>query len=145
MIIVTCNGCFDGIHPGHLFFLGFCRAQGDVLKVGINSDSYIKENKRDPFYDEETRKKALMSLGFIDEVFIFNESTPIDFLKRIHPDIHCNGEEYGESCIESETCKQLGIQLVLVPRINNFATTGMDSVTESFVKYWMCKLQLRGN
>ena len=44
--LVTCNGAFDGLHPGHLFYLGFCRGQGDELVVGINGDDYIRNKKQ---------------------------------------------------------------------------------------------------
>jgi len=122
-IKVTCNGCFDGLHPGQLFFLGFALSKGDRLVVGINSGDYIKRvKKRDPFFTEKERIEMLMNLEIIERVEIFNEDTPIEFLLREHPDIHCNGEEYGENCIEAETLKKMGSQLVLIPRLGKWST-----------------------
>jgi len=139
MVIVTCNGCFDGLHPGHLFFLGFCRGQGDSLVVGINSDDYIrKHKKREPNYTEDVRQKALLSLGFISDVVIFPEKTPVRFLKFVSPHIHCNGIEYGDECVEAPTCEKLGTRLVLVPRITNvWATSSLDDETKEFVNHFM--------
>ena len=137
-MIVTCNGCFDGIHPGHLFFLGYCRGQGDSLIVGINSDSYIEKYKRQKvFYSQKVRIKALMSLGFIDKVVLFEEDTPNEFIKTLNPDIHCTGEENTINCPEAKTCQELNIELQLVPRIKTFSTTNMDDSTKDYVNYFM--------
>jgi rfaE bifunctional protein nucleotidyltransferase chain/domain len=137
-MIVTCNGCFDGIHPGHLFFLGFCRGLGDELIVGINSDEYITNNKRkEPNYDEESRINALLSLGFVKDVFVFKEKTPDDFIKKIKPNIHCTGEEYGYDCPESDVCREIGTKLVLVPRISGFSTTYNSDCVKDFVSCFM--------
>ena len=140
MRIVTCNGCFDGIHPGHLFFLGFCRAQGDILRVGINSDGYIRRNKREPFYSQHKRQKALMSLGFIHDVFVFDEPTPESFLVKMRPDVHCTGEENGLDCPESKVCKELDIKLILVPRINYWSTSDLEKEERELVDFYMQRL-----
>ena len=123
-MIVTCNGCFDKLHMGHLFFLGYCLAQGDELIVGINSDAYICQHKRNPpFRNETQRTQDLMDLGFIKQVMVFKEDTPINFIKTIKPDVHCNGEEYNNSnCVERSICAQLNTKLIFIPRIGNWAT-----------------------
>ena len=43
--IVFTNGCFDVIHRGHIEYLRFCKAQGDVVVVGLNSDSSVRTLK----------------------------------------------------------------------------------------------------
>jgi rfaE bifunctional protein nucleotidyltransferase chain/domain len=129
MIKVTCNGCFDGLHAGHMFFLGYALAQGDSLVVAINSDDYIIRSKnRDPNFSQEERKRHLMDLGFIDKVVIFDEETPEEFLLREQPDIHVNGSEYGEDCVESVVLKKIGAKLSLVPRIGKWSTTNGDRI-----------------
>jgi D-glycero-beta-D-manno-heptose 1-phosphate adenylyltransferase len=141
--IVTCNGCFDGIHPGHLFFLGFCKAQGDKLIVGINSDNYIKKHKREkPLYNEKQRVKSLMSLGFIKDVVVFHEDTPIEFIKNSKTDIHCNGAEYGKDCIESNTLNEMGARLVLIPRTPIWSTSDLKDESSDIVNKTM-KILLR--
>ena len=126
MKIVTCNGCFDGLHHGHLFFLGFCRGQGDSLVVGINSDRYMREVKhQEPMFNQDIRKKVLEDTGIPTRVVIFEEENPIAFIKGILPEIHCTGAEYAERCIEAEVCKGLGIELRFVPRIGKWSSTEM--------------------
>lgn len=128
--IVTCNGCFDGLHPGHLFFLGYCKALGDKLVVGINSDEYIKENKRvKPHFNEKQRKLMLKKTGVVDRVIVFNENSPIEFMKKVGPDIHCTGEEYLDGvCPEEPYCKEHDIRLVYVPRTKiNWSTSSFTN------------------
>lgn len=40
------NGCFDIIHPGHLFSLQQAADQADFLIVGLNSDASVRKIKR---------------------------------------------------------------------------------------------------
>jgi D-beta-D-heptose 7-phosphate kinase/D-beta-D-heptose 1-phosphate adenosyltransferase len=40
--IVFTNGCFDVLHRGHIEYLRFCKQQGDIVVVGLNSDSSVK-------------------------------------------------------------------------------------------------------
>lgn len=126
MSIVTCNGCFNGIHPGHLFFLGFARGQGDELVVGINSDEYIRCKKGYDPIPEARRIKDLMDLAFIREVVVFNEPDPREFIRRVCPNAHCTGAEYSNgTCVEEGVCRELGIRLVYIPRIGNWSTRAL--------------------
>ena len=52
---------------------------------------------------ERRRAEMLLALRMVDYVHIFDEPDPIAFLKELNPDVHVNGSEYGEDCIESET------------------------------------------
>ena len=130
--IVTCNGCFDSLHPGHLFFLGFCRGQGDELYVGINSDDYIRNKKQREPVPEEKRRAALMELGFITGVTVFREPNPCQFIQSIKPQVHCTGEEYQNgTCAEAGICASLGIKLVYVPRVGDWSSTSLRKFYKS--------------
>jgi rfaE bifunctional protein nucleotidyltransferase chain/domain len=123
--IVTCNGCFDILHVGHIKFLKEAKEQGDVLIVGLNSDSSVKENKGEerPINNENDRAQVLAALEMVDYVTIFDEKTPIPLLEVIKPDIHCNGGEYGENCIEAETVKKNSGRIYIVKLVKNYSTT----------------------
>ena len=43
--VVFTNGCFDILHAGHVDYLTKAKVFGDVLVVGLNSDSSIKKIK----------------------------------------------------------------------------------------------------
>lgn len=127
MITVTCNGCFDGLHPGHLFHLGYCAAQGDRLVVGINDDAYLRRKKREPYFTAAERREMLLSLGCVSEVRIFAEDDPREFLRGVQPWVHCTGGEYGPDCAEAELCRAQGIRHVLTPRLPLWSTTQLPA------------------
>lgn len=123
--IVTINGTFDILHIGHEKILKEAKEQGDVLIVGVNSDLSVKENKGEkrPINNEKSRAKMLANFDFVDYVVVFNEKTPIEVLDEIKPNIHVNGSEYGEECIEAETVKKNGGKIHVVKLVEGHSTT----------------------
>jgi len=67
----------------------------------------------------------LLALRMVDYVHIFDESDPIAFLKEVNPDVHVNGSEYGEHCIESEAVRRGGGRIHIVSRIPGLSTSGL--------------------
>ena len=94
--VVTANGVFDILHPGHVFFLEEAKSAGTLLVVGVNSDRSVRENKgpQRPINDELYRAKVIAGLGCVDYVAIFDELEPLEFLRAIKPNIHYLGEKY---------------------------------------------------
>lgn len=133
--IVTANGSYDVLHIGHIKTLEEAKKQGDVLIVGLNSDSSIKQYKSEfrPINNEEHRAEFIAGLESVDYVFIFDETVPMPFLEEICPDVHCNGIEYGENCIEAETVKKYGGRIHLTKRY--FSTTELiQKIMEVYFK-----------
>lgn len=114
--IVTINGSFDLLHSGHIYSLEIAKKQGDILIVGLNSDTSYKQykDKRGPIIDEKNRAIMLASLECVDYVVIFNETDPIELLGVVKPDIHCNGAEYSKNCIEANVVHKNGGKLFLI-------------------------------
>jgi D-beta-D-heptose 7-phosphate kinase/D-beta-D-heptose 1-phosphate adenosyltransferase len=125
--LVTINGSFDVLHAGHLHILNEARAQGDVLIVGLNSDASVRSYKGPtrPFTPELRRAELLLALRVVDYVHVFDEPDPIAFLTELKPDVHVNGAEYGENCIERDVVLQNGGRLHLVDRLPNLSTTSV--------------------
>ena len=116
--IVTTNGVFDLLSAPHVFFLEEAKKQGDILVVGINSDESVqrcKDPKR-PIVPEDQRALLVASLACVDHVFLFEDDDPRAWLPVIRPDAHVNSEEYTEKCIEADVVKEIGAELVLLPR-----------------------------
>jgi rfaE bifunctional protein nucleotidyltransferase chain/domain len=139
--IVTLNGSFDLIHSGHIYMFQEAKKQGDILILGLNSDKSYKEykDKRGPLISEKHRAAMLAALADIDYIVLFDETTPIRFLKTVKPDVHCNGSEYGKDCIESETLKHINTRLHVIPELHSeedrFSTTNLiDTIIERFKK-----------
>lgn len=125
--IVTCNGCFDILHVGHIKFLKEAKEQGDILMVGLNSDSSVKLNKEEnrPINNEENRAEVLAALQYVDYIVIFLEKDPRKLLEIIKPDIHANGEDYSENCIEEDTVRKNGGRIYLIKKYGDFSTTNL--------------------
>lgn len=123
--IVTTNGSYDILHSGHVKSLYESKQQGDVLVVGINSDSSIKKykSKDRPIIGEKDRSETIAGLGCVDLVFVFDETTPIAFLDKIKPDIHTNGADYGEDCVERPILEKNGGKLHLLKKYEGISTT----------------------
>jgi D-beta-D-heptose 7-phosphate kinase/D-beta-D-heptose 1-phosphate adenosyltransferase len=123
--IVTINGSFDLLHAGHLYILNQAKQQGDVLIVGLNSDESIRRYKGSsrPIVVEAQRAQMLLSLRAVDYVHIFDETAPMAFIEAVRPDVHVNGAEYGENCVEADTVKAVGARLHLVDRIEGLSTS----------------------
>lgn len=123
--IVTINGSFDILHLGHVHMLEEAKRQGDVLIVGLNSDSSIHAYKSPyrPINHQQIRAEFIAAFGFVDYVFIFDETVPMPFLEEIKPDVHVNGSEYGEKCIEADTVVKNGGRVHIVNLIGGFSTT----------------------
>ncbi|MFH1324023.1 MAG: D-glycero-beta-D-manno-heptose 1,7-bisphosphate 7-phosphatase [Nanoarchaeota archaeon] len=132
--IVTINGTFDILHKGHEFILKEAKKQGDILIVGLNSDSSVKQNKgpERPLNSEQSRARMLANFDFVDYVVLFNEKTPIDLLEAIKPDIHVNGDDYGENCIESGIVKKNSGKIHIVKKIKGISSTNIiESISKT--------------
>ena len=60
-----------------------------------------------------------------DNNFIFDEKTPIDFLREIKPNVYVNGSEYGQDCIEAPIVKKYGGRIHVVNLIKGISTTNV--------------------
>lgn len=127
--IATVNGSFDLLHAGHLHILFEASQVADVLIVALNTDRSIQQYKSPtrPIIPLRYRLQMMTALSFVDYVTWFDEVNPIALLERIRPDVHVNGIEYGEHCIEAETVRRQGGRLHLVDRIPSLATSEIIS------------------
>lgn len=125
--IVTINGSYDIMHLGHIKTLQEAKKQGDVLIVGLNSDNSIKQykSKLRPINNQEARAEFMAALECVDYVFVFDETNPIAFLDEVKTDVHCNGIEYGEDCIEAEVVKKHGGKIYLTPHFPPHSTSNL--------------------
>lgn len=123
--IATINGSFDLMHAGHLYILYEAKKQADILIVALNSDSSIQryKSKDRPIIPLKYRLELVSALEFVDYVTWFDELDPREILSKIKPDVHVNGIEYGENCIEAETVKRSGGKIHLVDRIDGLSTS----------------------
>ena len=126
--IVFTNGCFDLIHLGHIELLASSSDLGDVLIIGVNSDSSIQKLKGEnrPIIEEDSRVKQLAALEFVDAVILFNESTPQKLIEKIKPDVITKGGDYkAENVVGNEVVTQKNGQVVIIPLTQGYSTTSL--------------------
>ncbi len=94
--IVFTNGCFDILHVGHVSYLNQAKSEGDLLFIGLNSDSSVKRLKGEerPINNEMDRKFVLENLASVDFVEIFDEDTPIELIKQVRPSVLVKGGDW---------------------------------------------------
>jgi len=102
--IVFTNGCFDILHPGHIYVLSQAATLGDILVVGINDDHSVRRLKgaSRPVIDQTARAEVVASLRMVDFVVLFGEDTPYEIIRELRPDILVKGGEYGPGEVVGE-------------------------------------------
>jgi len=126
--IVTTNGCFDILHVGHVRILKQSKALGDILVVGINSDASVRALKgpERPINNQNDRAELLSSLECVDVVSIFDEGTPVEFIKVVKPDIHVKGADYKPQDLEeTPVVEALGGRVEILPLVPQKSTTSL--------------------
>ena len=132
--IVTTNGCFDILHVGHVDILNQAKALGDFLIVGLNSDQSVRRIKGDarPIMPQDDRAKILANLIAVDFVTIFDEETPVEFLKIAKPDIHVKGQDYtANGLAETPIVESFGGVVKLLPLLKGNSTSGLIQKIQS--------------
>jgi rfaE bifunctional protein nucleotidyltransferase chain/domain len=138
--VVFTNGCFDILHRGHIGYLKKAKSLGDILIVGLNSDSSVKKikGKKRPIVNQKDRAEILSALSFVDYVCIFNEETPERMIKKIIPDILVKGGDWakpdivGKDIVESSGGKVVTIPLVKGKSTKNIIWTIVDRYCKSY-------------
>ena len=124
--IVFTNGCFDLLHRGHVEYLSKAADMGDVLVVGLNTDASVKRLKGEgrPVNNEEARALVLSSLSFVDAVVLFDEDTPYELIKAVHPDVLVKGADYKvEDIVGYDIVTSYGGTVTTVPLVEGYSTT----------------------
>ena len=124
--VVFTNGCFDILHYGHVNYLEKCKRLGDILIVGLNSDSSVRKikGKTRPVTGEKKRAAVLSALEFVDYVTIFGEPTPLKLIEAITPNVLAKGGDWKISKIVGGAhVKKHAGRVVTVPFVKGYSTT----------------------
>jgi rfaE bifunctional protein nucleotidyltransferase chain/domain len=121
--IAFTNGCFDILHEGHIFSLSSAAKEADYLIVGLNSDSSTRSLKgpERPINHEQSRALMLASLIMVDAVVIFNESTPLQLIQLLEPDVLVKGGDYQpDQVVGAQEVIAKGGKVVINPLVEGF-------------------------
>lgn len=125
--IVFTNGCFDVLHRGHVEYLRFCRQHGDIVVVGMNSDSSVRTIKgpERPINNEQDRAIVLAALEMVDYICIFDEPDPLRLIMKVKPDVLVKGEDWAEKgVVGREFVESRGGKVVLARLVEGRSSTG---------------------
>ena len=126
--IVFTNGCFDLLHKGHLDLLSKASTYGDILIVGLNSDSSVRKikGKERPIENEKIRSNNLLKLKYVNYVIIFNSETPLDLIKTIMPNVLVKGGDYNATTIVgAKEVISNGGKVEIIPLTKGYSTSSM--------------------
>lgn len=126
--IVFTNGCFDILHIGHIRYLEKAKSLGDILIVGLNSDSSVQIIKGPlrPIIPQQERAEILSALSCVDYVTIFDEETPYQLISLILPHILVKGGDWTkETTIGKEVVEREGGEVIILPLVGGVSTTNI--------------------
>ena len=126
--VVFTNGCFDLLHVGHIRYLQAAREEGDLLVLGLNSDRSVRELKGEnrPLIPQEERAEILAALSMVDFIVIFDESTPLELIKEVRPDVLVKGGDWRkEDIVGGSEVEAFGGRVVVVPEIPGRSTSNL--------------------
>ncbi len=123
---VFTNGCFDVLHYGHVACLAKARQLGDLLIVGLNSDSSVRRLKGPsrPVNGQMARAIVLAALEMVDYVVLFDEDTPSRLITDVKPNVLAKGGDYTpENIAGADFVKSNGGEVVIIPLEAGFSST----------------------
>lgn len=126
--VVFTNGCFDLLHPGHVHLLEHARALGEVLVVGLNSDTGVRSLKGEgrPLIPEAERAEVLAALAAVEAVTVFPEATPRELIAALRPDVLVKGGDWGpEEIVGRAEVEAAGGRVVVIPYLEGHSTSGL--------------------
>lgn len=136
--IVFTNGVFDIIHRGHVEYLTEARSLGDVLIVGLNSDSSVKmiKGEKRPIVNEDNRAYVLANLKPVDYVVIFPEDTPLNLISAVKPGILVKGADWAEDkIVGADIVKANGGEIKRIKFVeNNSSTNIIEKIIQLYTK-----------
>lgn len=122
--IVFTNGVYDLLHAGHVTLLEKAKALGDLLVVGLNSDSSVRRLKgpKRPMALEADRAKVVASLVPVDYVVFFKEDTPYELIRALRPHILVKGGDYK---LHEVVGRDLVQKVVRIPLVKGRSTSSL--------------------
>ena len=124
--IVFTNGVFDILHLGHLNYLEESKKLGDLLVIGVNSDRSTRSIKGQGRPLNRERDRALLLAGFrcVDIVFLFDEESPLEAIRKLRPDFLVKGSDYTiEEIVGKKEVEAHGGEVRRIPLLEGYSTS----------------------
>jgi D-beta-D-heptose 7-phosphate kinase/D-beta-D-heptose 1-phosphate adenosyltransferase len=139
--IVFTNGCFDILHVGHVRYLTAAKSEGDVLVVGLNSDTSVESIKGEkrPIVSQDQRAEVLAGLSCVDYLTFFDDPDPLKLIQALMPDVLVKGDDWPEDrIIGADFIKSKGGRVVRVSVVPGASTSKIiKKIIDAFGKATM--------
>jgi D-glycero-beta-D-manno-heptose 1-phosphate adenylyltransferase len=135
--VVFTNGCFDLIHSGHVDYLIKAKEMGDVLILGLNTDSSVKRIKGDkrPILKQDERAFILSNLKPVDYVTFFEEDTPTEIINDLIPDVLVKGADWAiDKIVGREVVEVNGGEVQTIQFVNDQSTSNIIKIIKERFK-----------
>jgi D-beta-D-heptose 7-phosphate kinase/D-beta-D-heptose 1-phosphate adenosyltransferase len=122
------NGCFDLLHPGHIFTLTEARNRVDRLVLALNTDASVQRLKgpNRPVQNEVARMTVAAALESVDAVILFDTETPLELIKALRPNVLFKGGDYRpETVVGRDEVEAYGGRVELIDYLPNTSTSLM--------------------
>ena len=110
-------------------YLAQARALGASLVIGLNSDASARQLGKGPdrpLNAELDRACVLAALESVDLVTLFDESTPVELLKQVRPQLYVKGGDYDIETLEETRCvRSWGGDARALPFVEGYSTTAL--------------------
>ena len=127
-------GNFDLLHPGYIYTFEEAKRHCEKFIIFLHRDpSLHRKSKYKPVIPPWDRYKALMSIKYIDDVYMYNdEDELLKLIKFWKPDVRILGEDY---IGRSFTGDDLPIDIIYTSRSHGWSTTKLkDLITKQTLK-----------
>ncbi len=125
--VVFTNGCFDILHLGHVDYLEKSSEFGTQMIVAVNSDASVRTLEKGverPVNAEYARARLIAALGFVSMVIIFGDSTPLELIQSLSPDVLVKGDDYTiETIVGAKEVIAAGGEVKTIALVPNYSTT----------------------
>lgn len=115
-------GNFDVIHPGYISMFKECKENCDEFIILLHNDpSNERPEKIKPILSIQERDEMLMSIKYIDNVFVYDtEADLLNLLGLLQPDIRFLGDDYKGKRFTGDN---LNIPIHYLDRSHGWSTT----------------------
>ena len=125
--VVFTNGCFDLLHVGHVRYLQYARDLGDLLVVAVNSDQSVQSLNKGPgrpLTPVDQRMEMLAALTCVDYIVKFDESTPLQIIEMLQPDVLVKGGDWPvDQIVGKDIVEKRGGTITSIPLIPDVSTS----------------------
>jgi rfaE bifunctional protein nucleotidyltransferase chain/domain len=125
--VVFTNGCFDLLHVGHIRYLQAARNLGDLLVVAVNSDASVQLLSKSPvrpIIPQAQRMEVLAALASVDYVVLFSETTPLETIEMLQPDVLVKGGDWSvDRIVGREIVESRGGMVCSIPLVPDISTS----------------------